>query len=172
MRIRDAHPLDAAALLEIYAPYVSDTTVSFELEVPDVATFARRIEQALRTHAWLVAENGAGPLGYAYGSTHRSRAAYRFAVEVSVYVAQARQGEGVGSRLYAALFERLRRRGYFRAYGGVTLPNDPSIAFHRALGFEPVGEYRRVGFKHGRWHDVSWWSLDLQEGDPGREVPG
>ncbi len=171
MHIRDATDLDATAMLEIYAPYVTDTTVSFEVEVPTAEAFAGRIARSMATHAWLVAVDADAVLGYAYASAHRSRAAYRYAAEVSAYVAPNRQGGGIGRRLYEALFARLRARGFFRAYGGITMPNDASVAFHRALGFQPVGVYRRIGFKMGRWHDVSWWGLDLLDGDPDPRGP-
>ncbi|RMF81859.1 MAG: N-acetyltransferase family protein, partial [Planctomycetota bacterium] len=101
--------------------------------------------------------------GYAYASPHRVRAAYQWSVEVSAYVHEEARGRGVGRKLYAALFEALRRLGYVNAYAGVTLPNDASERFHAACGFEPVGIYRRVGYKAGAWHDVAWSQLRLQE---------
>jgi L-amino acid N-acyltransferase YncA len=99
--------------------------------------------------------------GYAYASQHNSRAAYRWAVDVAVYVDPSRRRRGAGRRLYGALLEELRERGYRIACAGITLPNDASVGLHEALGFEPVGIYRRVGWKAGAWHDVGWWQLEL-----------
>jgi L-amino acid N-acyltransferase YncA len=168
--IRDAVPdADAAACLEIYAPYVRDTAVSFEEEVPARDDLARRIRACAATHAWLVCEAaGGGIAGYAYGSPHRSRPAYRWAADVTVYVAPQRRRGGIGRRLYTALFARLADRGFQVVCAGITLPNDASVGLHRAVGFEPVGVYRRIGWKAGAWHDVAWWQRELVPVAPGR----
>ena len=156
--IRPSDPSrDAATCAAIYAPHVSDGVASFELEPPSVEEMARRIEAA---HVWLVHEAG----GYAYATRHRERAAYRFTVETSVYVAEAAQGRGVGRALYDALLEEVARRGFRVALAGITLPNPASVALHESLGFEPVGVFREVGFKFGAWHDVGWWQRGLAEG--------
>jgi phosphinothricin acetyltransferase len=150
---------DAAACASIYEPYVSDSAVSFEIVPPDAAELARRIEA---THAWLVAEATDGEVtGFAYGGPHRARAAYRWATEVSVYVHQQHQRRGVGRALYGELLPLLGRQGLQVAVAGITLPNPASVALHEAIGFEPVGVYRRIGWKAGRWHDVGWWQLEL-----------
>ncbi|GAA4543043.1 arsinothricin resistance N-acetyltransferase ArsN1 family B [Pseudonocardia xishanensis] len=159
--IRPATPADAAAVAAIYAPFVRDTTVSFETEPPDTAETARRIEHAL---SWLVAEVDGVVRGYAYAGPHRSRAAYRWSVDVSVYVDLPRSG--LGRALYERLFAELTERGYAQAFAGITLPNEPSIGLHRALGFEPVGVYRNVGYKLGAWRDVSWWQRELRGATP------
>lgn len=159
--IRRARPGDAAAVAAIYAPYVRDTAVSFETEPPDAAEMAARIEHAL---SWLVAEVDGVVRGYAYAGPHRSRAAYRWSVDVSVYVDLPRSG--LGRALYERLLADLTERGYAQAFAGITLPNEPSIGLHRALGFEPVGVYRNVGYKHGRWRDVSWWQRELRGAVP------
>ena len=109
-----------------------------------------RIEAAAKTHAWLVAELGGEVVGFAYAGPHRARPAYRWAVDVSVYVDAAHHGEGVGRALYEALFEELRARGFRTACAGITLPNEASVALHERLGFEPVGVYGRIGWKAGR----------------------
>jgi len=117
---------------------------------------AGRIVAAQRTHAWLVLEDGGRVVGYAYGGPHKERAAYRWACEVSVYLETGRRRGGDGRALYEALLARLADRGFRVALAGMTLPNEASVGLHRALGFEPVGVYRRIGWKHGAWHDVAW----------------
>ena len=155
-RLRTASEQDAEACAVIYAPYVNGTAISFESEPPPTAEMARRIADAVRTHAWIVLEDDDLVVGYAYGSPFRSRAAYRWTCEVSVYLAQDWQHTGGGRALYERLFEELTRRGFRTAVAGMTLPNDVSVGLHRAMGFEPVGVLRGVGWKHGRWHDVAW----------------
>lgn len=160
--IRDADPKrDAAACAAIYAPYVETTAISFEERPPAAAEMAARIERVVATHPWLVAEAGGEVVGYAYGCRFQERPAYRWTAEVSVYVASAKRGNGVGKRLYEALFERLRRQRFQVAFAGITLPNETSVALHERLGFAAVGISPRVGWKAGRWHDVSWWQLEL-----------
>ncbi|MGH2854186.1 MAG: arsinothricin resistance N-acetyltransferase ArsN1 family B [Solirubrobacteraceae bacterium] len=165
---------DAAGCLDIYAPYVRDTAVSFEERVPTVEELQRRILDTSATHPWLVLEEAGRVVGFAYGSRHRARAAYRWAADVTVYVAPSHHRRGVGRRLYGELLQRLRRQGFHVACAGITLPNEASVGLHRALGFQAVGVYRRIGFKHGAWHDVSWWQLDLVPADstPPREPGG
>lgn len=162
--IRDATAADAAACAAIYAPYVTDTCISFELEPPSGAEMARRIADAQSRHAWLVAERDGKVLGYAYGGPHRARAAYRFAADVSVYLAGDARGAGVSRRLYEELFARLEQLGYRSLCAGITLPNERSERFHRSLGFEQVGVYRRVGWKFDAWRDTLWLQRPL--GDP------
>ena len=122
---------------------------------------AARIERAQAAHAWLVAEEAGRVVGYAYGGPFKERGAYRFSCEVSVYLAVDDRGRGLGRQLYAALLARMTVLGMRMACGGVTLPNDASEALHRSLGFEPVGVYRRIGWKHGAWRDVAWFQLPL-----------
>ena len=164
--IRPATEADAVALLAIYAPYVERTVVSFETQVPDVAEFAARIRRYASQWAWLVAEHDGRCLGYAYGSPHRERAAYRWSVETSAYVDPSAQRQGVGRALYLALFDVLGAKGYCNAFVAMTLPNDASVALHRSVGFEPVGVFRRVGWKFGAWHDVAWAQRRLREAPP------
>lgn len=156
--IREAATEDATACAALYAPYVTDTAVSFETEPPDAGEMARRITRA---HAWLVLEDHGRIAGYAYATRFAERAAYRWSCETSIYLEQGRRRTGAGRALYEALFQRLRDRGFCRAFAGMTLPNDASAGLHRALGFEPAGIYRRVGWKLGAWHDVAWVQRDL-----------
>jgi phosphinothricin acetyltransferase len=156
VRIRHATPEDGAACAAIYLPYVTDTVITFEYEPPTEAEMVARITAAQRTHAWLVLEDGGRVVGYAYGGPHKERAAYRWSCEVSVYLETGRRRGGGGRALYEALLTRLTERGYRTAVAGMTLPNEASVGLHRALGFEPVGTYRRIGWKADTWHDVAW----------------
>jgi L-amino acid N-acyltransferase YncA len=160
--IRSADPKrDAAACAAIYAPHVDDSPTSFEERAPSAEEMAARIERLSTSHAWLVAELDGEVVGYAYACAHRERPAYRWAVDVSVYVADGQQGRGHGAALYRALFERLRERGFRVAFAGITLPNPASVALHESLGFKPIGVARGIGWKHGAWRDVGWWQLHL-----------
>jgi len=155
---------DAAACAGVYAPYVTDSAASFEEVPPDARAMAARIDAA---HAWLVVEHERdGVVGFAYGARHQERAAYRWAADVSVYLAVAHHGHGLSRRLYSELFEILRGQGMCVLCAGITQPNEASNAIHAALGFEPVGTYRRIGWKHGAWHDVTWLQLQLREDSP------
>ena len=161
MKIRQATKEDTSACLHIYAPFVTDSPASFEREVPSLEEFSKRIEKCNQTHAWIVAEDDTGILGYAYGSTHRGRYAYQWSAEVSVYLAESARGKGLGPKLYADLFDRLKQRGYVRAFAGITLPNDASVRFHQSFGFESIGVFSAIGYKFGKWHDVGWWQKDI-----------
>jgi phosphinothricin acetyltransferase len=164
---------DAARCAEIYHPHVLDGVASLEEQPPGTEEMAARIRSASRTHPWLVAERDGEVAGYAYGSPHHSRAAYRWTADVTVYVAGEHARRGIGRELYDELFELLRGQGFHVACAGVTLPNDASVGLHEALGFEPVGIYRGVAWKHGAWWDVGWWQLQLlanedeRPGEPG-----
>jgi len=166
MEIRDATEADAAACAAVYAPYVRDTAITFEvLPAPTPRDFAARIADAQRQHAWLVATDDDGRVfGYAYGGPYMERAAYRWACTVSVYLEPGRRRTGAGRALYTHLFERLTERGFLTAIAGMTEPNAASEGLHRAMGFTPVGTYARVGFKDGAWHDVTWFQRPLGDG--------
>lgn len=160
--VRLARDSDAGAVQAIYAPEVIETPITFEIEPPSVAEMRQRVVDTLRTHPWLVYDRGGATIGYAYATTHRSRAAYRWSVDVSVYVHRQARGIGVGRALYTELLRLLRLQGFANAYAGITLPNAGSVGLHESMGFTPVGVYRGVGFKLGAWHDVGWWELALQ----------
>ncbi|MEZ4237940.1 MAG: N-acetyltransferase family protein [Myxococcota bacterium] len=168
MTVRPAREADVPAMLAVYAPFVRDTAVSFEDEVPTVEAFAARVAEVQRTHAWLVLERQGAVAGYAYGAPHRARSGYRWSVETSVYVGPDHQRQGVARALYDALLAGLEAQGFRRALAGITVPNEASVAFHRACGFVDVGVYRAVGRKLGRWHDVLWLQRPL--GDPDRPL--
>jgi phosphinothricin acetyltransferase len=159
--IRLATPDDAEAVQTIYAPYCH-TPISFEAEPPGVEEMARRLAKVLGQYPWLLCEDGGQVLGYAYATQHRERAAYRWSVDTSVYVRQGQQRRGVGRALYTSLLALLPLQGYVNAYAGVTLRNPASVGLHLAMGFQPVGVYKHVGFKCGAWHDVAWYQRPLQ----------
>ena len=160
--IRVAAASDAREIAEIYAPIVTDTGISFEDEPPTTEEMAERISRTLKDFPWLVFEKDSAVIGYAYAAAHRSRAAYRWSCETSVYVSAAARRTGAARRLYIALLESLRGLGYANALAGITLPNEPSVGFHEAMGFEPIGIHKNIGFKSGAWRDVGWWNLPLQ----------
>lgn len=160
--IRDANLSDTAAMLEIYAPYVLNTGISFEEQVPSLDEFSARVEKYIAGWRCLVAERDGRVLGYAYGSAHRERPAYRWSVETSVYVASDAHRNGVGRSLYQLLTPQLAERGFCNAFAGVALPNAASIALHEAVGFRHIGTFPRVGFKLGAWRDVAWFYLPLR----------
>jgi len=163
---RTATTADAAACVAIYRPLVESTAVSFETVVPTVEEFAARIQKSLSAWTWLIAENDGHCVGYAYGHSHRERAAYQWSVEVTIYVAASHRGQGVGSELYRRLFTDLANLGYCNAFAGVTQPNEASMALHRGVGFEYIGTFRSVGRKFDRWHDVAWFQRKLREMPP------
>ena len=162
MTIRAATLADVPAILGIYAPFILDTTVSFEYVVPTVAEFAQRVEHIQKRFPYLVAEEDEQVMGYAYASAHRERAAYQWSVDTSVYIHPDAHRRGVARQLYMTLFDLLRRQGFYNAYAGITLPNPASEAFHRSMGFRPVGVYENVGFKFGTWHSTEWLQMALQ----------
>jgi L-amino acid N-acyltransferase YncA len=159
--IRLATEADAPAVAAIYAPAVTASAASFELEPPDAGEMARRMAGTQRRTPWLVCERAGAVVGYAYAGRHRDRPAYRWSVEVSAYVDPGARGIAVGRALYTSLFAVLRLQGFRSAFAGITLPNPPSQALHRAVGFERVGVFPRIGYKHGAWHDVEWLALAL-----------
>ena len=162
--IRFAAAKDAAELLEIYAPYVTGTTVSFEYEVPAVEEFRRRVEETSARYPYLVWEEDGALLGYAYAHPYAARPAYQWSAELTVYLRQGVSRRGLGSQLYGALMELLRLQGVRNVYGCVTAENTASVAFHHALGFREAGRFSQVGYKLGRWLDVLWLEKAIASG--------
>lgn len=161
MCVRYARPEDAGAILNIYAPYVKDTAVTFEYDVPEAEAFAERIRNISNVYPYLVCEAEGGVVAYAYASKHMERAAYGWDVQTSIYAAPGVQGQGLGRRLYGVLLALLRVQGCRNAYAVITVPNAQSVEFHAALGFSMIGVFRRTGYKLGRWHDVAWMEQGL-----------
>jgi phosphinothricin acetyltransferase len=159
--IRICRGSDASGIAEIYNHYVRDTVVTFEEAPVDAAEMARRIEDVTARFPWLVWEEAGAVTGYAYATTWKTRSAYRYSVESTVYVAQGHERRGIGSALYAAVLAELRARDIHCVIGGITLPNAASVALHERLGFVKVGVFPEVGFKLGRWADVGYWVLTL-----------
>lgn len=175
MRLRAAAQGDAAAIADIYAPFVTGSAVSFETEPPDEAGMRARIEAGGELYPWLVAEEDGRLLGYAYAARFRERPAYRFVVETSVYLRADAAGRGLGRQLYEPLLAMLEARGFTQAIAAITLPNPASVRLHERLGFERAGTYRQVGWKLGAWHDVGLWQRGLAKaGTPPAEpiAPG
>jgi L-amino acid N-acyltransferase YncA len=169
--IRLATATDAARIAQIYAPAVTDSAISFELEAPDAREVARRIAFVTAKTPWLVAERDGAVLGYAYGGQFRERPAYRWTVEVSAYVAPEAQGGGVARALYTSLFAALAVQGYRNLIAGIALPNPASIRLHEAMGFVAAGVYHNVGYKLGAWRDVAWFERPIGAFDAEPALP-
>ena len=171
MTLRLARPQDSAALLEIYRPYVENTSISFETEPPSVEEFRRRVVDFSAKFPYILAEEDGRVLGYAYAHAFHDRAAYDWTVETSIYVAESARGQQVGRRLYDALLSLLTLQGVRNVCAVITFPNDPSIAFHKAMGFEVGGLFPDFGYKLGAWHAVAYLYKVLGSGEPAPLIP-
>ncbi len=167
--VRIATATDAEAIAAIYAPYVLETPISFEETPPTASEMARRLADIIKIYPYLVFDDGTEVLGYAYGSAHRSKPAYRWSVETTVYVAPHAHRKGIGRQLYAELLGLLTRQGFHSAFAGIVPPNEKSVRLHEAMGFRYLGTFPEIGFKHGKWHDLGWWCRTLAEGKPHRD---
>lgn len=161
--LRLATEADAAAIRRIYAPYVDDTAITFELDPPSTDEIRERIRDTLAEYPWLVCAVDGDVVGYAYAGPVRKREAYQWSVESSVYVDPEAHRNGVARGLYESLLALLELQGYISVYAVATLPNPASVAFHESFGFEQDAAFEKMGYKHGEWHDVGWWSLTLRE---------
>ena len=159
--IRIATETDLPAIRAIYAPFVTDTTNTFEYDVPTAEAFLDRFRNIIEKFPWLVWEEDGVILGYAYGAAPFERAAYRWCAEPSLYLAPEAQGRGIGRRLYEALEAILQRQGYCLLYAIITESNRNSLAFHKALGYSPVAAMPGCGFKHGAWQGITWMEKRL-----------
>ncbi|NWD06351.1 arsinothricin resistance N-acetyltransferase ArsN1 family B [Pseudomonas gingeri] len=166
LNIRTAVVADAHAIQGIYAPIVLKTAISFEEAPPSVEDIAQRIATTLQTYPYLVAEEDGEIKGYAYASQHRARPAYRWAVDVTVYIAESARRQGVGRQLYETMLPILDKQRFRAAYAGIAQPNEGSVGLHESLGFVHIGTYPEVGFKLGKWHDVGYWRLGLCQSTP------
>ena len=161
--IRSATEKDSLGIIEIYAPFILDTTTTFEVDIPTTEEMTERVLKYQEKGPWLVSEHGSRITGYAYASEHRSRAAYQWSIELSVYIHPDHRGKGLATRLYHCALEILYQQGYSNVYAGITQPNEPSDAFHKAMGFELIGNYKNIGYKHGQWCDVKWYQFSLNK---------
>ena len=161
--IRPVREEDSDAIAAIYAPSVVGSPISFEITPPDAAEMRQRIATITKTHPYLVCEHDSQVLGYVYASSHHTRAAYQWSADATVYIDVRAWRTGVARALYTSLFALMRVYGFYNVYAGITLPNAGSVGLHEAMGFQPVGIYREVGYKLGAWYDVGYWSLDLLE---------
>ncbi|MDD3393353.1 MAG: N-acetyltransferase family protein [Clostridia bacterium] len=171
--LRLATVSDARQLLAIYAPYVLDTTVSFEYEVPSEEEFSKRISNILQKFPYYVALAEGEIVGYAYASPYRMRAAYNWVVETTIYIKQDFRGYGIGSKLYSALEETLKTQGVLTMLACIAYPNPPSSAFHETVGFQRVGHFSKSGYKLGRWIDIVWMEkqIGLHHENPSAVIP-
>jgi L-amino acid N-acyltransferase YncA len=171
VHIRLATAQDGEEVAAIYRPVVAETAISFEMTLPERDEMARRIEDTLPSYPWLVCDVDGRAAGYAYATRHRIRGAYQWSVDTSVYIAQEYRRRNIGRGLYTSLFAILAAQGYFNAFAGIALPNPASVGLHESMGFEPIGVYRRVGYKLNRWHDVGWWQLTLKRHEESPKAP-
>jgi L-amino acid N-acyltransferase YncA len=162
-KIRLISAEDTEGALDIYRYYVDHTVVSFEYEAPTAEEYLQRINTNTEKYPWLVCLHENKIIGYAYGSTHRYRTAYQWSPESTIYVAPGFHTRGIGRILYETLFSILKLQGYYNVFAGVALPNEKSIGLHRALGFEEIGIFKNIGYKHGNWHHTLWLQLTLNE---------
>ena len=172
MKIRVATTADAERIAEIYAPYVTDTAISFELTAPSADDMRSRIAATLQNYPYLVAEDDDGTvIGYSYAGRFRPREAYIHSVEMSVYVDKARRQSGIGRALYEKIEEILLKQNIYVVYANITFTDDPSdthvnddsVRFHRKLGYELVGKHHECGYKFGNWYGVCWLEKNLSK---------
>ena len=156
--IRPAEAKDAAAIAGIYNHYVAETIVTFDEKAVTADDIERRIREAREApYPWFVAELSGEVRGYAHAGAWKGRCAFRHSVESTIYLAHGEEGRGIGSALYERLLASLEAQGVHAVVGGISLPNDASVAFHEKHGFEKVAHFPEIGFKFGRWIDVGYW---------------
>ena len=163
MFIRVAEPGDAPGILSIYSPYILNSGITQETELPTTEGMRQRVIQNLEERPWIVCESGGEIAGYAYAGKHRERKGYQWCIEPSVYIGEKFHRSGIATALYTALFDILKLQGFVNAYAVITLPNDKSVAFHERFGFHYLTTYKKIGYKLGRWHDVGWWEKQVNE---------
>jgi phosphinothricin acetyltransferase len=161
--IRLAEEKDVKGILEIYTPFILDTTVTFEESVPDEASFWQRMQDIMEALPFLVCEIDGRIAGYAYASGYRNRASYRWTREVSVYIHPDFYRRKVGYALYTSLNEMVRYQGVANLLAIITMPNESSVAFHEHVGYKKCAEFSKVGYKMNQWLNVGWFELFLQD---------
>jgi len=161
MTIRIATLKDAPALLKIYAPYVEQTAITFEYQVPSLEEFESRMQGILSKYPYLIAEENSEILGYAYASPFKTRAAYAWSVETSIYVKMGIHKQGIGTALYQALEQLLARQHVCNLCACIAYPNPPSIAFHESFGYKTIAHFSKSGYKQNAWYDMIWMEKEL-----------
>jgi L-amino acid N-acyltransferase YncA len=163
MKLRNINIEDANSVLDIYSPFIRESSVTFENDIPTAKDFRQRIIDYTKKFPWLIAEEDTGTLvGYAYASTYRERKAYQWVVESSIYIHKDYKRKNIGKILYSKLFSILKLQGIYKVFAVITLPNPASISFHESIGFQKFTTYHDIGYKLGKWCDVGWWELVLQ----------
>ena len=163
MEIRLVKKEDAKGILAIYAPYVENTTITFEYDVPLIEDFSKRIEDISDSMPYFVAIENNTIIGYCYATKYRARAAYQWAVELSIYIDKAYARKQIGTILYTVLLDTLKKLGYHQAYACITMPNTSSINFHKKFNFKEIGIFHQCGYKYNQWLDTLWMEYKLQE---------
>lgn len=171
MSIRMATVKDVPRILEIYGPYIENTAISFEYEIPSLEAFTQRFLGITAQFPWLVWEENGVILGYAYGSRPFERAAYQWCASASIYLCPEACGIGIGRKLYAALEQYLQQQGYRKVYAVITTANEDSVAFHRAVGFQYTATMPNCGYKFGKWYGTVWMEKDLNTWDTPPQEP-
>ncbi|MDF2821999.1 MAG: sortase-like acyltransferase [Clostridiales bacterium] len=161
VNIRLVNILDAKAILNIYAPYVVYTPITFEYDIPSIEEFEERIEHYTKTYPWIVCEIEGKIVGYAYASRYRAREAYDWSTEVTVYVDEEYQRYRIATALYTGILNLLTEQGYYMAYACVTRPNNKSELFHERMNFKEAGIHHKAGFKLNQWHDITYYEKKL-----------
>ena len=163
IKIRDVLPEDAERIQEIYSPYVADTTISFEITVPDKSEMQIRIEKTLSNgFPYIVAENETGTvIGYAYADRFGEREAYRYSFIVSIYLDMKVQSRGIGQKLYDELEKRMKKMGIVQVVSAITGKNEKNLKFHEKNGFIKIGHFPNIGYKMGEWHDIIWMNKTI-----------
>lgn len=170
--VRSASARDAAACVAIYRPYVENTAISWEIDVPSEDEMASRIASAQKAHEWLVLESDERVIGFAYAHAFNHLPSFKWTAQMGIYVSVNHHRAGGGRRLYTEVLRRLTDRGYRQVLAGITQPSRASNEFHRSFGFQDAALYRRVAWKLGNWHDVAWMQLDLLGSSSQAPPPG
>ena len=171
IQIRLISAADIQEVLNIYAPFVLNTAITFEYEVPTIAEFRERVHTITSEFPWLICVVNGKIAGYTYANRFRHRTAYQWSVESAIYISPQTQSKGIGKALYATLFDLLRLQGYVNVYAGTCIPNDKSVALHRKMGFKEIGTFSKIGYKHCKWHDTLWFQLNLSAHNGNPEIP-
>lgn len=163
LTVRPATFADTKVILEIYIPYVLNTAITFENDVPQETTFQKRITDTLKNYPYLVAENNGRVVGFTYASSYSKRSAYKWTAEVSIYVATNTRGLGIGHKLYSELEKILKKQNVVNLTACITSDNSNSVSFHEKLGYQISGTLKHFGYKLGKWHDITWMQKRISD---------